>query len=75
MQSGGAKPTVSLLEEQWGTAALQPAVGHERDAIAQRVSLLHVVSGQQDRLAPAQVLQQRPDRATCLWVHARCRLV
>lgn len=41
----------AALEEERGTAAVQLTLGDDGDAVAQQVSLVHVVSGQ-DHSAP-----------------------
>jgi hypothetical protein len=53
-----------------------PAVVHDRDAVAELVGLLHVVRGQQDRLARrVELAEDLPQREPALRVEAGGRLV
>ena len=67
--------TEEFLEEEGAAAALDDALGHDGDAVAQHVGLVHVVRGQQDGAALAVPLQQLPRLAAGRGVHARRRLV
>lgn len=55
--------TVFVLEEERRAAALQLAPGHDGDAVAQQVGLVHEVCGEQDGAAALLALQQVPGGA------------
>lgn len=38
----------AVLEEEWGSGAVEPSLGNDGNAIAEEVSLIHVVSGHDD---------------------------
>lgn len=63
-------PTIHLLEEQRGAAALHHTIGHDGDAVPQQVSLLHEVCGEQDGAARSLLLQKVPDEPPSPRVHA-----
>jgi len=64
-----------LLQKVRGAAARQLALGHDRDAVAEGVCLVHVVRRQAQDVSCAPALQRVPHAAARERVHATRRLV
>lgn len=62
-------PTIFVLQEERRTAALQLSSCHDGDAVAEQVSLIHKVRGEQDGATAFLPLQKVPGGTSSRWVH------
>ena len=67
--------TVALLEEERCSETDELTLGHDADAVAKYVSLIHVVGRQNDDSVVAVRSQHVPERAARLEVHSTGRLI
>lgn len=62
--------TETVLEEKWAANALDLALHHDADAVAEHVRLVHVMSGQDNDAVLLVSLEHVPEVATGTQVHA-----
>lgn len=67
--------TVFLLEEHGRPTAFQIPVGHDCNAVAEEIRLIHEVGWQDDGPISPLALKNVPRLPARLWVHARSRFV
>ena len=67
--------TVQFLEEHGRPTANDLALGHDGNAVAQDVCLVHEVGGEDDGAPLPVVLEDRPDLSPGSRIHPRCRFV
>ena len=68
-------PTIAFLQEHGGATALDDTMGHDGDAVAQQVCLIHEVGGEQQRAASTVSLKDVPRLTPSSWVHPWCWLI
>ena len=65
---------VELLEMAWRPEADELSIDHDCNLVAERLSLVHSVSGQEDRGVP-ELLQHLEQASASNWVHSCSRLI
>jgi len=69
------RQTVDVLEKYRAATALQLSVGHDGNAIAEKVRFFHEVSRQDHGASGSLTLEDVPRLSPCLRVHSGRRLV